>query len=124
MSFLNHVGIALATSIVSWIGTAIYITFLVKNGKITKPKFSLKEEDLNLFSVIFYSLKVTLVSILMIIGMKLLQYTLETFNLYEVFVLIILCVIGFFTYILISLIFKFIPQELYDFICTKFKKAK
>tara|TARA_B100000161_G_scaffold89231_1_gene62535 strand:- start:136 stop:615 length:480 start_codon:yes stop_codon:yes gene_type:complete len=124
MSFINHAGIALATSIVSWIGTAIYIILLVKNGKITKPKFSLKEEDLNLFLVIFYSLKTTLVSILMIISMKLLQYILEIFNLNEVFVLIVLCVIGFMTYILTSLIFKFIPQELYDFIYAKFKKAK
>ena len=123
MNSLNHAGIALATSIVSWIGTAIYLTLLVRNGKITKPKFSLKEEDLNLFSVIFYSLKTTLVSILMILSMKLLQYSLEIFNLNEFFVLIILCVIGFFAYILTSLIFKLIPQELYDFIYTKFKKA-
>ena len=56
--------------------------------------------------------------------MKLLQYILEVFNLNEVFVLIILCVIGFVTYIFTSLIFKFIPQELYDFIYTKLKKAK
>ena len=116
MSFLNHAGIALATSIVSWIGTIIYITLLVKNGKITKPKFSLKEEDLNLFSVIFYFLKITLVSIFMIISMKLFQYVLEIFNLNEVFALIILCIFGFFMYILTSLIFKYIPQELYDFI--------
>ena len=124
MIFLNHAGIALATSIVSWIGTAIYITLLVINGKITKPKFSLKEEDLNLFSVIFYFLKTTLVAISMIIIMKVLQNILEIFNLNEVFVLTILCVIGFFTYILTSLIFKFIPHELYEFISTKFKKAK
>ena len=124
MSFLNHAGIALATSIVSWIGTTFYIIFLIKNGKITKPKFSLKEKDLNLFSVIFYSLKAILVSILMIISMKSLQYILEIFNLKEVFVLIILCVIGFFVYILTSLILKFIPQELYDSTYLKFKKAK
>ena len=60
----------------------------------------------------------------MIISMKLVQYILEIFNLNEVFVLIILCVIGFFVYILTSLIFKYIPQELYDFISLKFKKAK
>ena len=124
MSLLNHAGIALATSIVSWIGTTIYITILVKNGKITKPKISLKEEDSNLFVVIFYGLKIALVSILMIIGMKLFQYTLEIFNLNETLILIILSVIGFFVYLLISLIFKYIPQELYDFIYLKFKKAK
>ena len=124
MSLLNHAGIALATSIVSWIGTTIYITILVKNGKITKPKISLKDEDSNLFVVIFYGLKITLVSILMIIGMKLFQYTLEIFNFNETLILLVLCVIGFFVYLLISLIFKYIPQELYDFIYLKFKKAK
>ena len=124
MSLLNHAGIALATSIVSWIGTTIYITILVKNGKITKPKISLKDEDSNLFVVIFYGLKITLVSIFMIIGMKLFQYTLEIFNFNETLILLVLCVIGFFVYLLISLIFKYIPQELYDFIYLKFKKAK
>ena len=115
MIFLNHAGIALATSIVSWIGTIIYITLLIKNGKITKPKFSLKEEDLNLFSVIFYGLKITLISCLMILSMKLVQYILEINNLNETFVLIILCIFGFFMYILTSKIFKYIPQELYQF---------
>ena len=124
MSLLNHAGIALATSIVSWIGTTIYITILVKNGKITKPKISLKDEDSNLFVVIFYGLKITLVSIFMIIGMKLFQYTLEIFNFNETLLLLVLCVIGFFVYLLISLIFKYIPQELYNFIYLKFKKAK
>ena len=124
MSLLNHAGIALATSIVSWIGTTIYITILIKNGKITKPKISLKDEDSNLFVVIFYGLKITLVSILMIIGMKLFQYTLEIFNFNDTLILLVLCVIGFFVYLLISLIFKYIPQELYDFIYLKFKKAK
>ena len=49
MIYLRHAGIALATSIVAWIGTIIYITLLIKKGKITKPKFSFKEEDSNLF---------------------------------------------------------------------------
>ena len=97
---------------------------LVKNGKITKPKISLKDEDSNLFVVIFYGLKITLVSIFMIIGMKLFQYTLEIFNFNETLILLVLCVVGFFVYLLISLIFKYIPQELYDFIYLKFKKAK
>ena len=124
MSYLKHAGIALATSIVSWIGVIIYITLLVRNGKITKPKFSLKEENYNLFSVIFYILKITLISCLMILSMKLTQYTLEINNLKEIFLLIILCVIGFFMYILTSFIFKYIPQELFDFISFKFRKAK
>ena len=48
MIFLKHAGISLATSIVSWIGTIIYITLLIKAGKITKPKFSLKEDAISL----------------------------------------------------------------------------
>ena len=121
---LKHTGIALATSIVAWIGTIIYITLLIKKGKIIRPKFSFKEEDLNLFFVIFYGFKITFISCLMILSMKLAQHILEINNLNEAFVLIIVCVIGFFIYIFISLIFKYIPQELYDFIYLKFKKAK
>ncbi len=124
MNFLKHAGIALATSIVSWIGTIIYIILLIKTEKITKPKFSFEEEDSNLFSVIFYGLKITLISYLMILIMKLTQHILEINNLNETFVLIILCMLGFFMYILTSKIFKYIPQELYHFISLKFKKAK
>ncbi len=124
MIFLKHAGIALATSIVSWIGTVIYITLLIKTEKIKKPKFSLKEEDLNLFSVIFYGFKIILISCLMILSMKLVQPILEINNLNETFVLIILSVFGFFMYILTSRIFRYIPQELYHFISLKFKKAK
>ncbi len=115
---------ALATSIVSWIGTIIYITLLIKTEKIKKPKFSLKEEDLNLFSVIFYGFKIILISCLMILSMKLVQLILKINNLNETFVLIILFILGFFMYILTSRIFKYIPQELYHFISLKFKKAK
>ena len=124
MSYLQHAGIALATSIASWIGLIIYITLLVRNGKITKPKFSLKEKDYNLFSIIIYSLIITLISCLMILSMKLAQYILQINNLNEIFLLIILCIIGFFMYILTTLIFKYIPQELYDFISLKFRKVK
>ena len=124
MIFLKHAGIALATSIVSWIGTIIYITLLVKNGKITKPKFSFKEEDSNLYSVIFYSIKITLISCLMILSMKLVQYMLEINNLNEIFILIILFIFGFFIYVFTSKIFKYIPQELYQLISLRFKKVK
>ena len=124
MNFLKHAGIALATSIVSWIGTIIYITLLIKTGKITNPKFSFEEESSNLFSVIFYGLKIALISCLMILSMKLTQHILEIYNLEETFVLIILCIFGFFMYILTTKIFKYIPQELDHFISLKFRKAK
>ncbi len=124
MSFLKHVGIALATSIVSWIGAIIYISLLLKSGKIKKPTFLIKDEDINLFSVLFYGLKITLVSFLMILGMRLVLNVLELTNINQTFLLLIMCVFGFFMYILTSHIFKYIPQELLDFISIKFKKAK
>ena len=124
MIFLEHVGIALATSIVSWIGTIIYVILLIKTGKITKPKFSFKKEDLNLFTVFFYALKIIFISCLMIISMKLVRFIFEIYNFDETLVLIILCILGFLMYILISKIFNYIPQELYNSISLKFKKEK
>ncbi len=124
MIFLKHAGIALATSIVSWIGTIIYITLLIKNGKIAKPNFSFEEGDTNLFSVIFYGIKIILISCLMVLSMKLVQHILEINNLKETFVLITLCIFGFFMYILTTKIFKYIPQELDHFISLKFKRVK
>ena len=124
MIFLKHAGIALATSLVSWIGTLIYITLLVKTGKITRPKFSFEKNDTNLFSVIFYGLKITFISCLMILSMKLLQYTLEINNLNKTSILIILCIFGFLMYILTSKLFKFIPQELNYSLFLKSKKVK
>ncbi len=124
MSFLKHVGIALATSIVSWIGTIIYISLLLKAGKIIKPTFLIKDQDINLVSVLFYGLKITLISCLMILSMRLVLHVLELTNINQTFLLLILCVFGFFIYILTSHMFKYIPQELSDFISMKFKKAK
>ncbi len=124
MTFLKHVGIALATSIVAWIGTIIYIILLLKNGKIINLKLSIKDEDLNLVSVLFYSIKIILVSCFMVLSMEMVLYLLKLYNINEIYILLILCVFGFFMYILISHMFKYIPQELSDFISLKFKKAK
>ena len=123
MIFLKHAGIALATSIVSWVGTIIYVTLLIRNGKIIKPTFSFKEEE-NLLSVIFYGVKIIFVSSLMILSMKLAQHIVGINKFNDVFVLIIICIFGFFMYILTSKIFKYIPQELDHRISLKFKKAK
>ena len=124
MYFLKHAGIALATSIVSWVGTIIYVTVLIKSGKIRSPKFSLKEENFNLFSVIFYSLKILFISIIMVLSMKLVQKILEINNLEEIFILTCLCILGFTMYILTSWILNYIPKELQGFISLKLKKAK
>ena len=88
----------------------------IADALLPKPKV--------VFSVIFYGLKIILVSCLMILSMKLAQNLVVINNLNEVFLLISLCLFGFFIYILTSLIFKYIPQELYDFISLRFKKAK
>ncbi len=123
MQFLKHTGIALATSIVSWIGTIIYIVLLIRTGKIAKSNFSFQKED-NLFSVIFYGVKIILISFLMILSMKLARHIIGINNINDVFVLIIICIFGFFVYILTTKIFNFIPQELDHRISLKFKKAK
>ena len=123
MKFLNHIGIALATSIVSWVGTIIYMTLIVKAGKITMTKFSFQKEE-NLFSVVFYGIKIILISCLMILCMKLAQHILEINNINDVVILIIICILGFFVYIWTTKIFKFIPQELDFRMSLKFKKAK
>ena len=124
MTYLKHAGIALATSIASWIGTIIYISLLIKNGKIRKPIFSFQVKDSDLFSVIVYSFKIVFISCLMILSMKYAQHILENNNLNEVFVLVILCIFGFVMYILTSKIFNYIPQEITHFISLKFKRVK
>ena len=124
MIYLKHAGIALATSLASWIGSIIYISLLIKNGKITKPIFSFEETDTNLFLIILYGFKITLISCLMILCMKYTQHVLEIYDMNEVFVLVILCMFGFIMYILTSKIFNYIPQEISHFISLKFKKAK
>ena len=60
----------------------------------------------------------------MILCMKLVQHILEINNFNDTFALIILCIFGFLLYILTSKIFKYIPQELYQFLSLKLKKAK
>ena len=55
--------------------------------------------------------------------MKLTQYVLDITNLNDTFISVILCTIGFFMYILTSKVLNYIPQELYNFISLKFKKA-
>ena len=60
----------------------------------------------------------------MILSMKLVQLVLEINNINEIIALFILCAFGFSMYILTSWIFKYIPQELLNFINFKFKKAK
>ena len=124
MNYLKHAGIALATSIVSWIGIIIYISLLSKTGKILKPQSLTKNQDLNLVSVLFYSFKIIFSSSLMVLSMKYILYVSELNDVTETLILVIICSFGFFIYILTSYIFKYIPQELLNSIMLKIKKAK
>ena len=60
----------------------------------------------------------------MILSMKLAEHIIGINKPNDGFVLIIICIFGFFMYILTAKIFKYIPQELDHRISLKFKKAK
>ena len=124
MRYFYHAGIALATSISSWIGCFIYICILIKNRKILKPEFTYSHNDLNLFSVFIYFIKITLVSIFMIIIMNYFLYFSKIYYISELWTLLILIVSGLSTYLLTSSLLSYIPQELLNYKILKFKKDK
>ena len=124
MHYLRHSGIALATSLVSWIGSIIYIVLMIKKGKIFKFKFSLKYDQSNLFDVIIYSLKIILISYLMVLIMKSIFYILNLHNFNEISISLFLILFGLLTYFLTTYFLKYIPQELINFNIFKFRKVK
>ena len=124
MHYLRHSGIALATSLASWIGSIIYIVLLIKKGKISKFKFSFKYDQLNLFIVIMYALKIVLTSCLMILIMKSIFYILNLYKINELTISLSLVLFGLLTYFLTTYILKYIPQELTNANIFKFRKAK
>ncbi len=124
MKHFYHAGIALATSLASWIGCAIYIILLIKNGKISKLKSTLRNETSNFFSVFVYGIKIILVSILMLIIMKLLLLISNFYQINQFWTLSILVIFGLLTYFLTSALLRYIPQELLNINSLKFKKEK
>ena len=112
MHYLDHSGIALATSLVSWIGSFIYLVLLIKKRKILKFKFNLELDESNLLFILIYALKLVLISFLMILFMKITFYILNIYKLNEIFILLSLVLIGFLTYLLTNYFLKYIPQEL------------
>ena len=112
MHYLDHSGIALATSLVSWIGSFIYLVLLIKKRKILKFKFNLELDESNLLFILIYALKLVLTSFLMILFMKITFYILNIYNLNEIYILLSLVLIGFLTYFLTNYFLKYIPQEL------------
>ena len=124
MHYLRHSGIALATSLASWIGSIIYILLLIKKGKISKFKFSLKYDQFNLFFVIIYALKIMLMSCLMVLMMKSIFYILNLYKINEIIISLSLILFGLLTYFLTTYFLKYIPQELIHANIFKFRKAK
>ena len=124
MRYYYHAGIALATSISSWIGCLIYIGILIKNGKILKPKLTFRHDTYNIFSVFIYSIKITLVSIFMILTMNYFLFCSKNYPISDFWTLLTLVVLGLSTYLLTSSVLRYIPQELLNNNIFKFKKDK
>ena len=124
MHYLSHSGIALATSLASWIGTIIYIVLLIKKGKISKLKFSFKYDQFNLFFVIIYALKIFLASCFMVLIMKSIFYNLNLYKINEIYISVLLVLFGLLTYFLTTYFLKYIPQELTNANIFKFRKVK
>ena len=112
MHYLDHSGIALATSLVSWIGSFIYLVLLIKKRKILKFKFNLELDESNLLFILIYALKLVLISFLMILFMKITFYILNIYKLNEIYILLSLVLIGLLAYLLTNYFLKYIPQEL------------
>ena len=123
MNYIYHAGIALATSISSWIGILIYFSILIKNGKIFKVSRKLKDKVSNLFLIIKYGSKLIIISFLMVVIMRFVFNILKFYDINEIFALIILVSIGLLVYILTTFVLRFIPQELLDSVVLKFQKV-
>tara|TARA_B110000261_G_scaffold2298_1_gene2389 strand:+ start:615 stop:2237 length:1623 start_codon:yes stop_codon:yes gene_type:complete len=112
MNYFFHAGIALATSLSSWIGCLIYIILLIKNRKISLIKDKIYKKSISIFSILIFSLKLIMISSLMILIMK---ETLYYFSIYEInkFVsLIFLIFIGLLIYFLTCGVLRYIPEDL------------
>ena len=124
MHYLKHSGIALATSLVSWIGSIIYFILLIKTGNIPKFKLNFKYDEFNSFSLLIYSLKIILTSFLMILIMKLIYYILNIYKFDNITILLFLVLFGLLSYFLTTYILRYIPQELLISKVFKFRKVK
>ena len=124
MHYLKHSGIALATSLVSWIGSIIYFILLIKTGNIPKFKFNFKYDEFNSFFLLIYSLKIILTSFLMILIMKLFFYILNIYKFDNITILLFLVLFGLLSYFLTTYILRYIPQELLISKVFKFRKVK
>ena len=123
MYFLQHAGIALATSMVSWFGVMIYIGLLVRNGRIAKPNLDDVTKDLNYYSLLKYLGKIIIVSLIMLVIMKLSLDVLLLFITNKILILFFLVSLGLVTYALTTYKLGYMPEQLLNFYISKSKKA-
>ena len=124
MYYWEHAGIALATSVASWIGVIIYIFLLIKTDKIIKPINNQSNKYLSYNILPIYFLKILMVSLLMIGSMKLIFYLSSIYQINDILTISLLVISGFIIYVLTTFILGYIPQQLLNFYISKFEKAK
>ncbi len=108
MKYFSHAGIALATSLSSWIGCIIYITLLFINQKF-----------LNIIIIFIYSIKILFTSSIMILVMKFFLHNINSYQTSKMTTLFLLIILGLLTYFLTCGFLRYIPHEL-----LKSKKQK
>ena len=124
MYYWKHAGIALATSVSSWIGVVIYIFLLIKAGKILRPINNQSNKYINYNTLLIYFFKILMVSLLMIGLMQLLFYFSSIYQINDILILCLLVTSGLLIYILTTFVLGYIPQQLLNFYISKFEKAK
>ena len=124
MYYWEHAGIALATSVASWIGVIIYIFLLIKTDKIIKPINNQSNKYLSYNILPIYFLKILMVSLLMMGLMQLLFYFSSIYQINDILILSFLVTSGLLIYVLTTFVLGYIPQQLLNFYISKFEKAK
>jgi len=124
MYYWDHAGIALATSVASWIGVVIYILLLIKAGKILNSINNQSNKYISYNELFIYSFKILMVSLFMIGSMKLLLYLSSIYQMNDILTLSFLVISGLLIYVLTTFVLGYIPQQLLNFYISKFEKAK
>ena len=124
MYYWHHAGIALATSVASWIGVVIYILLLIKAGKILNSINNQSNKYISYNVLFIYSFKILMVSLFMIGSMKLLLYLSSIYQINDILTLSFLVISGLLIYVLTTFVLGYIPQQLLNFYISKFEKAK
>ena len=77
---------------------------------------------MNLFTIILYTIKLILISILMILILKSVSYFFMFYDINQFLLLLILVLVGLLMYFFTTYILRYIPQDLLKTIQLKLKK--